>query len=693
MYKHKDVIARNGERGIALLIVLFAMVALSVVGLGMMYSTNMETAINSNYRDKQVSFYAALSGLQEGRERIKYPYSITPPTALPSTALQDIVYIVSDYSKVKPWDPSNSYFDTELCQEKVLNLHGTYGVPCTTIASGTGWFRYIDDGQSSSAPWYFASPTDWKWTRIQLKGNNNTPVPVNGDSGSYDQACWDGTRQISTATGYSGGCEPVGGVTSVIVDEGGTNYTSTPTVTFSSGGGSGAAATAVLGPEIRSYVSDITVTAGGSGYASAPTVVISSGSATATAVLSTTGTSLVTGGSVTSVSVTAHGSGYTTPPAVAFSGGGGSGATATAVLSSAGTTTTNGYVNALTLTAGGSGYTTAPAVTFSGGGGGNGATATSTLGTAGGIKSVALTSPGTQCYGTASDAVISFAGGGGTGATASAVLETGKSCIVSVTVPGSPACKNPLDTKHGYNPTNQKSGVTFAVAGQNGSFSGTLFSKSPMSMSVQNPGYDPTGYSAATFTSNLQVIGSGTAWTDCGNITVTATTGYRIASINVTNGGTGYTSTPTVTITGGVGTTSNPAATATLGFPVTALTLTNGGTGYMSAPTAVLTGDGAGATATASIITTSTTTYSVAAINVTGGGIGYTSPPTVNLSGGGGTLAAATAAVNRSEEHTSELQSHSFISYAVFCLNKKKPVEPPAGPLPRRLGGRAPHCR
>ena len=26
---------------------------------------------------------------------------------------------------------------------------------------------------------------------------------------------------------------------------------------------------------------------------------------------------------------------------------------------------------------------------------------------------------------------------------------------------------------------------------------------------------------------------------------------------------------------------------------------------------------------------------------------------------------------SRSEEHTSELQSHSFISYAVFCLKKK----------------------
>ena len=27
--------------------------------------------------------------------------------------------------------------------------------------------------------------------------------------------------------------------------------------------------------------------------------------------------------------------------------------------------------------------------------------------------------------------------------------------------------------------------------------------------------------------------------------------------------------------------------------------------------------------------------------------------------------------LTRSEEHTSELQSHSFISYAVFCLKKK----------------------
>src|ERR1051326_9437153 len=37
-----------------------------------------------------------------------------------------------------------------------------------------------------------------------------------------------------------------------------------------------------------------------------------------------------------------------------------------------------------------------------------------------------------------------------------------------------------------------------------------------------------------------------------------------------------------------------------------------------------------------------------------------------------GPAAQAFDQLKRSEEHTSELQSHSFISYAVFCLKKKK---------------------
>src|SRR6185295_16711331 len=90
------VLRRQDERGIGLILVLFALLLLSVVGLGMTYSTNMETAINANCRDKQVSIYAAISGLQEARDRI-HPVTanIVAPTALPSLTASNIIYIIN----------------------------------------------------------------------------------------------------------------------------------------------------------------------------------------------------------------------------------------------------------------------------------------------------------------------------------------------------------------------------------------------------------------------------------------------------------------------------------------------------------------------------------------------------------------------------------------------------------------------
>ena len=642
----------NRERGIALIIVLFALLLLSVIGLGMMYSTNMETSINSNYRDKQVAFYAALAGLQEARDRIQpATHNIVAPTALPSTTAANIIYIVANYATVKPWDSStpSPYFDTELCQEQVLSLTRTVGVPCPTIASGTSWFSYVDDSLSSSAPWNLTSPLDLKWTRIELKGNNMTPVAVNGDSTSSAQTCWNGVSQMSTPTGYTTGCMPTGGVTAVTMITSGTGYTSTgPTVNFSGGGGTGAVGTVNMLPETTGIVSSVTITTGGSGYTSAPVVTFSGSSgtgATGTAVLASP-VSTTTGGSVITVSVGAGGSGYAVAPTVSF-GGPGSGATATAVLSATGTNVTSGYVSAISLTTGGTAYTSAPTVNFTSAGGGNGAAATATLATAGSVISVTLSSVGTQCYSQASDVVIAISGGGGSGATATATLEPGRSCVYSWTAPSSPQCTNKLSAADGYSPINQKAGVSAQTG--NKSFSGTLFvrsadEKSPSSTSTQNPGYDATNYSAATFSSQLQLTGG--AWADCGNVTATMTTGYRIASINVTAGGSGYTSDPTVTITGGVGSTSSPAATATRGFAVASLTLTAGGNGYNAAPTVSFSGGGgSGAAATDSVITNSSTTYAVASVVVNSGGNGYTSAPTVTftaLSGGSGATATAT---------------------------------------------------
>src|SRR5438034_3065450 len=145
---------RKNERGIAMLVVLFSVLLLSVIGLGMMYSTNMESSINSNYRDKQTAFYAALAGLQEARDRIQpATHNIVAPTQLPSTSVANVIYIVSSFATVKPWLTSSRYLDSELCQENVLSIPaGTPGVPCTAIASGTSWFSYVDDSLSSSAP-------------------------------------------------------------------------------------------------------------------------------------------------------------------------------------------------------------------------------------------------------------------------------------------------------------------------------------------------------------------------------------------------------------------------------------------------------------------------------------------------------------------------------------------------------------
>lgn len=74
---------------------------------------------------------------------------------------------------------------------------------------------------------------------------------------------------------------------------------------------------------------------------------------------------------------------------------------------------------------------------------------------------------------------------------------------------------------------------------------------------------------------------------------------------------------------------------------VTAITIGSGGTGYTSAPSVTLTGGGGtGATATATV-----SGGVITKITVTNAGLGYTSAPTVELSGGGGTGATATASV------------------------------------------------
>lgn len=194
-------------------------------------------------------------------------------------------------------------------------------------------------------------------------------------------------------------------VGSVTVTDGGTLYAEGATISFTGGGGTGAAATAVA---VDGVITEINVTDGGTGYTTVPTVVITAvnggSGATATAVLAddmpkfltaaekaeTTGykadadTTLIPhvgwvksvdkgAGPVTAVAVNTGGSGYTSATAVITS------ATGTgAVLD---VTVTADAVTAITVVEGGSGYKAGDTVTITGqeGFAGVAATATATI--------------------------------------------------------------------------------------------------------------------------------------------------------------------------------------------------------------------------------------------------------------------------------------------------------------------------
>src|SRR5262249_1981083 len=214
---------------------------------GMMYSSNTETAINSNYKDSQIAMYASLAGLHEARDRIQpSTANIVAPAAEPSLSAANVIYVInpSGGETVAPWDMTNKYADTELCQEKWMGLTGTFGIPCTTIASGSSWYQVKDNSQSSSAPWNLPVPTDMKWTRITVKSNTSTPVPATGSSSVSTQVCWDGHHQIIKPAGYGSNCWPDGSIASLTLLAPGTGYTGTPTATIAAPPTGGIQATA-----------------------------------------------------------------------------------------------------------------------------------------------------------------------------------------------------------------------------------------------------------------------------------------------------------------------------------------------------------------------------------------------------------------------------------------------------------------
>src|SRR6476659_2045204 len=103
------------ERGVALIMTIFGLLLLTAVAVAMMYSSDSETMISVNYRDKQVATYSAVSALQEARQRVHPEFGDLAlanliPTQTPTTANGQVLYILNpDTTKgetaasIAPW--------------------------------------------------------------------------------------------------------------------------------------------------------------------------------------------------------------------------------------------------------------------------------------------------------------------------------------------------------------------------------------------------------------------------------------------------------------------------------------------------------------------------------------------------------------------------------------------------------------
>ena len=187
---------RNKEQGIALLIVLMALFLISAIGMGMIFMSNTETAVNQNYRDTQQAFFAMRGGLEEMRDRMRSNsvIPITLPAAMPSTTAGSIVYITNPSGasdSVFPTTFGNQYFDDEFCHESFVGSGVTYRAPGIVCGSSD----VPPSGATSVAsvmPYTnTTSSLKYKWVRVTQKQNGTFPLaPV--DSGTASSpVCWD----------------------------------------------------------------------------------------------------------------------------------------------------------------------------------------------------------------------------------------------------------------------------------------------------------------------------------------------------------------------------------------------------------------------------------------------------------------------------------------------------------------------
>jgi len=211
-----NVRCRNGERGIAMFLVLFALLLVSTLAVALSYSTNTESGINLNYRQEEMAYFASRAGVEELRDRIASASTvigpITPPPDVPGSATGYVLYLINqgaDPTTVQPWSAGTPYMDDELCHDGYTISSWPTSVPapgvrCTDLPSGSGWYQTV----SSNVQWNgTAAAVPYKWVRLAMKengsvmygdpavGNAQNFYYVDSSKSATQPVCYDGTSE------------------------------------------------------------------------------------------------------------------------------------------------------------------------------------------------------------------------------------------------------------------------------------------------------------------------------------------------------------------------------------------------------------------------------------------------------------------------------------------------------------------
>ena len=218
------MMGKNTERGIALFMSLIILLLLSALAITLVFMSNTDTAVNTNYKNGQVLYFGSKGGLEEARNLLMQASGATSIVApactggvtacltavpvVPAGNNHGILYILagSNPAAVQPWNnaANNIYKDDELC-------HNGYALPgqtahssdvhCTDMPAGANWYASTNSvlpfvGTNAAMP--------YQWARVSLKLNgsvDNGRYPVNNAVAAATPVCWDGANEFTLPAG------------------------------------------------------------------------------------------------------------------------------------------------------------------------------------------------------------------------------------------------------------------------------------------------------------------------------------------------------------------------------------------------------------------------------------------------------------------------------------------------------------